>query len=130
MSTKLYVGNLAYATTDEDLSQAFAQFGNVVSTFIPVDRATGQSRGFGFVEYESPSDAQAAIDGMNGSVLAGRTITVNIARERTGGPGGGGGGGGGGGRPRGGGGGGGGGRGGPRRDRDRRRDGGGRGERW
>jgi RNA recognition motif-containing protein len=115
MSTKLYVGNLAYATTDEELTQAFAQFGNIVSTFIPVDRTTGQSRGFGFVEYESPADAQAAIDSMNGAVLSGRTLTVNVARERTGG---------GGGRPRGGG--TGGGRG-PRRDRDRRRDGGGGG---
>jgi RNA recognition motif-containing protein len=123
MSTKLYVGNLAYATTDEELTQAFAQFGNIVSTFIPVDRATGQSRGFGFVEYESPADAQAAIDGMNGAVLSGRTLTVNVARERTGG-----GGGGGGGRPRGGGGGG-GGRG-PRRDRDRRRSGGGGHDTW
>ena len=111
MSTKLYVGNLPYATTDEDLAQAFGQFGNIVSTFIPTDRATGQSRGFGFVEYESPGDAQAATDGMNGSVLSGRTLTVNVARERTGQ------GGGGSARPRGGG------RGGPRRN-DRRRDGG------
>ena len=127
MSTKLYVGNLPYATTDEDLAQAFGQFGNIVSTFIPMDRATGQSRGFGFVEYESQGDAQAAIDEMNGSVLSGRTITVNVARERTGGPGGGGGGGG---RPRGGGGGGrGGGGGGPRRDRNDGRRGGGR-DKW
>ena len=121
MGNRLYVGNLAYSTMDQQLQEAFAEFGEVVSASVVIDRATGQSRGFGFVEYGSPEDAERAIESLNGANLDGRSITVNVARERrpTGGGGGGGGGGGrfggeGGGRPSGpprGGGGGGGGRG-------------------
>src|SRR5258705_302855 len=114
MSTKLFVGNLAYSTTDERIQQAFAQFGEVLSATVIMDRATGQSRGFGFVEFESEAAARSAIESLNGTVLDGRSITVNVARDRNdaprgGGGGGYGGGGGGGGGGRGGGGGGGGG---------------------
>ena len=115
MGNKLYVGNLAYSVRDEDLSQAFAQFGTVSSAKVMMDRDTGRSKGFGFVEMGSDAEAQAAINGMNGQSLDGRAIVVNEARpreERPGGFGGGGGrsgggggfGGGGGGRSGGGGG--------------------------
>ena len=121
MGNKLYVGNLAYSVRDEDLQQAFAQFGTVSSAKVMMDRDTGRSKGFGFVEMGSDAEAQSAINGMNGQSLDGRAIVVNEARpreERPGGfgggrPGGGGGGfGGGGGRSGGGGGFGGGGSGG------------------
>ena len=121
MGNKLYVGNLAYSVRDESLQTAFAPFGTVTSAKVMMDRETGRSKGFGFVEMGSDAEAQAAINGMNGQALEGRAIVVNEARpreERPGGFGGGGrggygGGGGGGGRsPYGGGGGGGGGRGG------------------
>jgi hypothetical protein len=140
MGTKLFVGNLAYSTTDERIQQAFAQFGEVVSATVIMDRATGQSRGFGFVEFANEASARTAIESMNGTVLDGRSITVNVARDRNEGPRGGGGGGGfgggggGGGGGRGGGGGGGGrggggggGRGGRGRDGGDRGD---RGDRW
>jgi RNA recognition motif-containing protein len=115
---KLYVGNLSYSTRDQDLLDAFSPHGNVVSASVVTDRDSGQSRGFGFVEYGASDEAQRAVDSMNGAVLDGRTLNVNIARPREGGRDGGGGGGGrgggggGGGRGGGGGGGGGGGRGG------------------
>ena len=113
MGNKLYVGNLSYNVRDEDLQQAFAQYGSVSSAKVMMDRDTGRSKGFGFVEMGSDAEAQAAINGMNGQALDGRAIVVNEARpreERPGGfgggrPGGGGGGfGGGGGRSGGGGG--------------------------
>ena len=134
MGNKLYVGNLAYSVRDDSLHQAFSQFGTVTSAKVMMDRDTGRSKGFGFVEMGSDAEAQSAINGMNGQALEGRAVVVNEARpreERPGGFGGGGrsggggygGGGGGGGRspygsggggrsPYGGGGGGGGGRGG------------------
>ena len=102
MGNKLYVGNLSYNVRDEDLQQAFAQYGSVSSAKVMMDRDTGRSKGFGFVEMGSDAEAQAAINGMNGQALDGRAIVVNEARpreERPGGfgggrPGGGGGGGG------------------------------------
>ncbi len=80
MSNNLYVGNLAYAITDDDLREAFAVHGNVVSAKVIMDRETGRSRGFGFVEMED--GGQAAIDALNGTELKGRSITVNEARPR------------------------------------------------
>ena len=112
MGNKLYVGNLAYSVRDESLQQAFGEFGTVTSAKVMMDRDTGRSKGFGFVEMGSDAEAQAAINGMNGQPLEGRAIVVNEARpreERPGGFGGGGGGGGGAGKRGGGGGGGGGG---------------------
>ncbi len=88
---KIYVGNLSYTTTDEGLEAAFAAFGTVRSVAILQDRETGRSRGFGFVEMEDDEQALAAINGLNGTELDGRTLTVNEARPREGGPGGGGG---------------------------------------
>ncbi len=92
MGNRLYVGNLSYNTTEAELRDAFAQHGEVVSAQLVTDRMTGQARGFGFVEMANSTDAQKAIDGMNGAQLGGRTLTVNEARERTQGGGGGGGG--------------------------------------
>ncbi len=120
MGNKLYVGNLAYSVRDESLHQSFSEFGTVTSAKVMMDRDTGRSKGFGFVEMGSDAEAQAAINGMNGQALEGRAIVVNEARpreERPGGFGGGGGGrsgGGGGGYGGGGGGGGAGGGGGGR----------------
>ena len=110
MGNKLYVGNLAYSVRDEDLQQAFAQFGSVSSAKVMMDRDTGRSKGFGFVEMGTDAEAQAGINGMNGQALDGRALVVNEARPREERPGGFGGGGGGGSRPGGGGGFGGGGR--------------------
>jgi len=113
MGNKLYVGNLAYSVRDESLQEAFSQFGTVISAKVMMDRETGRSKGFGFVEMSTDDEAQSAINGMNGQALEGRAIVVNVARPREDRPGGGGGfGGGGGGRGGYGGGGGGGGRGG------------------
>jgi len=120
MGNKLYVGNLPYTVRDEDLQQSFSEFGSVTSAKVMMERDPGRSKGFGFVEMGSDAEAQAAIQGMNGQSLGGRSVTVNEARPmearppRTGGYGGGGGGGYGGGDRSGGGGygGGGGGRGG------------------
>ena len=110
MGNKLYVGNLPYSVRDEDLQQSFGQFGAVTSAKVMMERDTGRSKGFGFVEMASDAEAQAAINGMNGQPLGGRSVVVNEARPmearppRTGGFGGGGGyGGGGGGRSSGGG---------------------------
>ena len=104
MGNKLYVGNLPYSVRDQDLEQAFGQFGAVTSAKVMMERDTGRSKGFGFVEMGSDAEAQAAIGGMNGQPLGGRSIVVNEARPmeprppRSGGFGGGGGGYGGGGR--------------------------------
>lgn len=98
MGNKLYVGNLAYSVRDESLQQAFSQFGNVSSAKVMMDRETGRSKGFGFVEMGSDAEAQAAVNGMNGQPLEGRAIVVNEARPREDRPGGFGGGGGGGSR--------------------------------
>ncbi len=95
MGNKLYVGNLAYSVRDDSLLQAFSQFGNVTSAKVMMDRETGRSKGFGFVEMGSDAEAQAAINGMNGQPLEGRAIVVNEARPREDRPGGFGGGGGG-----------------------------------
>ena len=124
MSTKLFVGNLSFNTTENDLQDAFAAHGTVVEANLMMDRMTGRPRGFGFVTMSSPEEAEKAIQALNGAQIDGRALTVNVARpreERPGGAGGGSrggyGGGGGGGGSRGGdsgggGGGGGGGRGG------------------
>ncbi|MBK8527357.1 MAG: RNA-binding protein [Rubrivivax sp.] len=93
MGNKLYVGNLAYSVRDDSLLQAFSQFGHVASAKVMMDRETGRSKGFGFVEMGSDAEAQAAINGMNGQALEGRAIVVNEARPREDRPGGGGGGG-------------------------------------
>src|SRR5512140_222198 len=101
MGTKLYVGNLPYSVRDSDLEQAFSQFGAVTSAKVMMERDTGRSKGFGFVEMGSDAEAQAAINGMNGQPLGGRSVVVNEARPmearppRSGGGGYGGGGGGG-----------------------------------
>ena len=98
MGRKLYVGNLAYAVTDGDLEQMFAAHGTVASAQVIMDRDTGRSKGFGFVEMGSDQEAQAAIAALNGVEKDGRTLTVNEARPKTEGGGRGPGGGGGGGR--------------------------------
>ena len=103
MGNKLYVGNLPYSVRDSDLEQAFSQFGAVTSAKVMMERDTGRSKGFGFVEMGNDAEAQAAVNGMNGQPLGGRSIVVNEARPmearppRSGGGGGGGGYGGGGG---------------------------------
>ena len=111
MGKKLYVGNLPYSFRDSDMEQAFSQFGQVVSAKVMMERDTGRSKGFGFVEMSSDAEASAAVTGMNGQQHGGRALVVNEARPmeqrpRTGGFGGGGGSGGGGGGYGGGGGGG------------------------
>ena len=111
MGNKLYVGNLPYSFRDDDMHQAFSQFGSITSAKVMMERDTGRSKGFGFVEMGNDAEAQAAIKGMNGQSMGGRDLVVNEARPmearppRSGG-GGGGGYGGGGGRSGGGGGGG------------------------
>ena len=94
MGNKLYVGNLAYSVRDESLQAAFGEFGTVTSAKVMMDRETGRSKGFGFVEMGSDAEAQAAINGMNGQALDGRPLVVNEARPREERPGGFGGGGG------------------------------------
>ena len=95
MGNKLYVGNLPYGVRDNDLEQAFGQFGSVTSARVMMERDTGRSKGFGFVEMGNDAEAQAAIQGMNGQPLGGRSLVVNEARPmeprppRTGGYGGG-----------------------------------------
>jgi RNA recognition motif-containing protein len=94
VGNKLYVGNLSYSVRDDDLQQQFAEFGTVTSAKVMMDRDTGRSKGFGFVEMGSDAEAQAAIRGMNGKSVGGRALVVNEARpkeERPGGFGGGGG---------------------------------------
>jgi RNA recognition motif-containing protein len=96
MGNKLYVGNLPYSVRDSDLEQSFGQFGSVTSAKVMMERDTGRSKGFGFVEMGSDAEAQAAVEGMNGAPLGGRSLVVNEARPmeprppRTGGFGGGG----------------------------------------
>lgn len=80
MGNKLYVGNLPYGVRDNDLEQAFSQFGTVASARVMMERDTGRSKGFGFVEMASEAEAQAAIQGMNGQPLGGRSLVVNEAR--------------------------------------------------
>jgi cold-inducible RNA-binding protein len=94
MSTKLFVGNLSFNTTENDLSDAFAAHGTVVEANLMMDRMSGRPRGFGFVTMSSAEEAQKAIDALNGRELDGRALTVNVARPREERPGGGGGGGG------------------------------------
>ena len=91
MSTKLFVGNLSFNTTENDLQDAFAAHGTVVETNLMMDKMSGRPRGFAFVTMSSPEEAQKAIDALNGSQLDGRALTVNIARPREERPGGGGG---------------------------------------
>ena len=98
MSNKLFVGSLSWNTDDDALRNAFEEFGEVTDAKVITERDTGRSRGFGFVTFASADDAQAAISAMDGQQLDGRTIAVNVARERERGEGGGGGGHGGGGR--------------------------------
>jgi RNA recognition motif-containing protein len=118
MGKKIYVGNLSYGITDSDLQQMFEAHGSVQSAQVIMDRETGRSKGFGFVEMGSDQEAQAAIAALNGKEMDGRNLTVNEARPKEGGGGGRGGSGGGrGGYGGGRGGGGGGGYGGGRRDR-------------
>ena len=80
MGKKLYVGNLPYSVRDGDLEQAFGQFGSVTSAKVMMERDTGRSKGFGFVEMGSDDEAQSAINGMNGQPLGGRSVVVNEAR--------------------------------------------------
>jgi cold-inducible RNA-binding protein len=108
MSNKLFVGNVSFNTTENDLQDAFAAHGTVLETNLMVDKMSGRPRGFAFVTMSTPEEAQKAIEAMNGASVDGRALTVNIARPREERPAGGGGGGR---RPYGGGGGGGGGRG-------------------
>ncbi len=109
MSSKLYVGNMSFKTSEDELRSAFGQFGNVTDVYVAMDKMTGRPRGFAFVTMGSPEEAKAATEKMNGTDLGGRQLTVNEARPKEEGAGRsfGGGGGGGGGRGFGGGGGGG-----------------------
>src|SRR5258708_8504544 len=93
MSAKLFVGNLSFDLTENDLQDAFAAHGTVVETNLMMDRATGRPRGFAFVTMSTPEEGQKAIDALNGKELAGRALTVNVAKPREERPGGGGGGG-------------------------------------
>lgn len=110
MGNRLYVGNLAYETTEESLREAFAQYGDIAEIKVILDRDTGRSRGFAFVEMQTQEGANAAVENLNGAMVDGRPLRVNEAEERRPRGGGGYGGGGGGGYGGGGGGGGGGGR--------------------
>jgi cold-inducible RNA-binding protein len=94
MSNKLFVGNLSFNTTENDLQDAFAAHGTVVEANLMMDRATGRPRGFGFVTMSTPEEAQKAVEALNGKSVDGRALTVNIARPREERPFGGGGGGG------------------------------------
>lgn len=82
MSTRIYVGNLAYSITSDALRENFSAYGEVKSAQVMQDRDSGQSKGFGFVEMGSPAEAQAAITGLNGAMADGRALTVNEARPR------------------------------------------------
>ena len=89
---KLYVGNLSFNTTEEQLAQLFSGFGTVGKSSLVTDRETGRSRGFGFVEMSTDQEAKAAISALDGQMHEGRALTVNVARPKEGGGGGGGGG--------------------------------------
>jgi len=91
VSMKLYVGNLPYTTSEEDLRNLFSQYGNVESVAVITDRETGRSKGFGFVEFADDNEAKSAITALSGQEFSGRALTVNEARPKTGGGGGGGG---------------------------------------
>ena len=93
MSKKLYVGNLSFSTTEDELRTAFEQHGSVASVKVITDRETGRSRGFGFVEMDEASAADAAMRALDGSDMGGRSLRVNEAQDKRGGGGGGGGGG-------------------------------------
>jgi len=80
---RIYVGNLSYEVTEEDLREALTEFGKIESVTLIIDKFSGQSKGFGFVEMSSNSEGQAVIDGLNGKEIKGRAITVNEARPRT-----------------------------------------------
>ncbi|MDO5289599.1 MAG: RNA-binding protein [Pseudomonadota bacterium] len=82
MSRKIYVGNLPYSVNDAELHQNFSEFGEVVSASVLMDRDSGRSKGFGFVEMGTPAQAEAAIQSLNGRQVAGRAIVVNLARPR------------------------------------------------
>ncbi len=82
MDTKLYVGNLSYSVTEDELRELFGQAGNVTSVAVIKDRDTGQSKGFAFVEFSKQAEAQAAISRFNGHKLGERTLTVNLARPK------------------------------------------------
>jgi RNA recognition motif-containing protein len=82
MSSKLFVGNLSFDTTENDLNDAFAAHGTVTETNLMMDRTTGRPRGFGFITMNSPEEAQKAIAALNGSQLGGRALTVNVAKPR------------------------------------------------
>jgi cold-inducible RNA-binding protein len=82
MARKLYVGNLSYSASDEDLRRLFAPFGTVRFAMVVKDAATGRSRGFGFVEMATPEEAQAAVSAMHGHPAEGRPLTVNVARAK------------------------------------------------
>ncbi len=82
MSNKLFVGNLSFNTTENDLQDAFAAHGTVVEANLMVDRASGRPRGFGFVTMSTPEEAQKAIEALNGATVDGRVLTVNVARPR------------------------------------------------
>ncbi len=79
----IYVGNLPYDSTEEEISQLFAEFGTVSSTNIIKDKTTGNSKGFGFVEMDDDTEGQKAIDELNGAALRGRNLKINLARPRT-----------------------------------------------
>ena len=83
MSTNIYVGNLAFSTSSDELETLFAEHGEVARAQVITDRETGRSRGFGFVEMESDEAAQAAIEALNGTDLGGRQLRINVARERS-----------------------------------------------
>ncbi|MCZ7637838.1 MAG: RNA-binding protein [Verrucomicrobia bacterium] len=82
MSTRLYVGNLSFNTTEDQLRDAFSAYGVVAECTLMMDRDTGRPRGFGFVTMGTPEEAQAAVAGLNGQTLDGRNLTVNLARPR------------------------------------------------
>ncbi len=82
MSSKIYVGNLPYTVDDDSLRHNFSEFGGVASAKVMMDRDTGRSKGFGFVEMSSSAEAEAAIEGLNGMSVGGRSIVVNLARPR------------------------------------------------
>jgi RNA recognition motif-containing protein len=82
MSKKLFIGNLGFSTGESELRAAFEAMGNVVSAAVVMDRATGQSRGFGFVEYGSVAEAEKAMQSLDGTLLDGRPIRVNVAHDR------------------------------------------------
>ena len=83
MAKKLYVGNITFSTTSDDLRNLFSEYGEVTDAIVIQDRETGRSRGFGFVELGSDEAADAAIEALNGSSVDGRDLTVNVARERS-----------------------------------------------